>query len=465
MRYQRTRRARRRRFTFLLLLLLAAATLALAGAGAVHVFRHVLLPGQQQRIIDQLPFMRALMAPTPPGGTLPTPVPATGALSAADLLAALPTLAATTAVPATPTPAPTHTEAPTFTPVVATASPVAETATPDVASAREPAADRTRRTTGPGRPAAVSLSGFTHIMQSWNNCGPANLGMALSYYGRASGQIVIADRLKPGREDKNVNPGEMVAYVNERTDLKAITRMGGNLEVLRQLVAAEMAVIVETGFLPEGYDWLGHYQTLSGYNDVAQEFHVMDSFLGAGADGAGMTESYRQLDGNWKPFNRTFVVVYRPEQEAQLRSLLGELATPAGAAEAALKTARDEVRADREDAFAWFNMGSSLTRLGHHEEAAAAFDQARRVGTLPWRMTWYQFGPFEAYFEAGRLDDVLALVRVNMSNGARFVEETWFWQGRVLQARGDLPAARNAFNQALQLNRYYDAAREALAEL
>ena len=302
-------------------------------------------------------------------------------------------------------------------------------------------------------------------MQSWNNCGPANVGMALSYFGRASGQIVIADRLKPGREDKNVNPREMVAYVNERTDLKSITRMGGNLEVLRQLVAAEMAVIVETGFLPEGYDWLGHYQTLSGYNDVAQEFRVMDSFLGAGEDGAGMTESYRQLDGNWKPFNRTFVVVYRPEQEAQLRSLLGELATPAGAAEAALKTARDEVRADREDAFAWFNMGSSLTRLGHHAEAAAAFDQARRVGTLPWRMTWYQFGPFEAYFGAGRLDDVLALVQVNMSNGARFVEETWFWQGRVMQARGDLQGARNSFNQALQLNRYYEAAREALAEL
>ena len=465
MRYRPTRRARRRWFMPLLLLLLAAALLMLAGAGAVHVFRHVLLPGQQQRIIDQLPFMRALMAPTPPGGTLPTPVPATGVLSAADLLAELPALSATTAAPATSTPAPTHTVAPTFTPVVATASPVAETATPDLTSALAPATAQTRRTTGPGRPAAVSLSGFTHIMQSWNNCGPANLGMALSYFGSASGQIVIADRVKPGREDKNVNPREMVAYVNERTDLKAITRMGGNLEVLRQLVAAEMAVIVETGFFPEGYDWLGHYQTLSGYNDVVQEFYVMDSFLGAGEGGAGMTESYRQLDGNWKPFNRTFIVVYRPEQEVQLRSLLGELATPAGAAEAALKTARDEVRADREDAFAWFNMGSSLTRLGHHEEAAAAFDQARRVGTLPWRMTWYQFGPFEAYFGAGRLDDVLALVRVNMSNGARFVEETWFWQGRVMQARGDLQGARNSFNQALQLNRYYEAAREALAEL
>ena len=110
-------------------------------------------------------------------------------------------------------------------------------------------------------------------------------------------------------------------------------------------------------------------------------------------------------------------------------------------------------------------MGTALTRLGRYEEAAVAYDQARREGALPWRMTWYQFGPFEAYYHSGRLDDVLALVRVNMANGARYVEETWYWQGRVLQQRGDVAGARGAYTQSLNLNRFYSAAREALAEL
>ncbi len=311
----------------------------------------------------------------------------------------------------------------------------------------------------------MRLTGFTHIMQSWNNCGPANLAMALSYFGWDRGEKVIADNLKPGREDKNVSPHELVAFVNDSTGLKALTRMGGNLELLRALVSAGFPVIVETGFMPEGYDWLGHYQTIVAYDDVSKQFWLYDSFLGDGANGEGLRESYRELDGNWQPFNRTFIVIYRPEDEAALRSVLGEHASPGAAAEIALASAREEARVNRMDVFAWFNMGTSLTKLGRHEEAAVAYDQSRRTGTLPWRMTWYQFGPFEAYFYSGRLDDVMALVQVNLANGARYVEETWYWQGRVLQERGDLNGARNAYIQALQHNRFHAAARDALAGL
>ena len=469
MQYSRPRSSWLRRLLSLFLLLLVAGLIVFAlGAGGLHLFRNVLLPGQQQRIIDQLPFMRALMAPTPPGGTLPTAIPVDGALSAADLLAALPALPdAETDAPVAPTQSATPTVPPTQPP--AQADPASPTPPPTAtATVTPPAVPSTSPSTTGGfaaRPGSVRLTGFTHITQTWNNCGPANLAMALSYFGWSRGQIVIAERLKPGREDKNVSPQEMVNFVNEATNVRALTRMGGDIELLKRLLAAEMPVVVETGFYPEGYDWLGHYQTLLAYDDPSRTFWLYDSFLGAGEDSAGMMESYSQLDGNWQPFNRSFIVLYTPGQEARLRQILGELASPAGAAEVALERAQDEARADSQDAFAWFNMGTSLARLGRHTEASAAFDQARRIGTLPWRMTWYQFGPFESYFHSGRLDDVLALVQVNKGNGARFVEETWYWQGRVLQARGDLQGARNAFAQALQLNRFDDESRMALAEL
>src|SRR5690242_4690001 len=47
--------------------------LIILGAVAVPIiFREVLTPAQQQRVMDQLPFMEAFKRPTPMGGVLPT---------------------------------------------------------------------------------------------------------------------------------------------------------------------------------------------------------------------------------------------------------------------------------------------------------------------------------------------------------------------------------------------------------
>ena len=69
---------------------------------------------------------------------------------------------------------------------------------------------------------------------------------------------------------------------------------------------------------------------------------LYDSYLGIGEDGVGLTESYRELDDNWQPFNRSFIVVYESGREAELREILGEWAAPSGAAEIALITAQEE---------------------------------------------------------------------------------------------------------------------------
>jgi tetratricopeptide (TPR) repeat protein len=241
--------------------------------------------------------------------------------------------------------------------------------------------------------------------------------------------------------------------------------MGGDLTLLKAFIAAQIPVLIETGYMPEGSDWLGHYQTVVAYDDLADNFYIYDSWLGNGASGEGLPESFDSVDDNWHHFNRTFIAIYEPSREAEVRAILGERADPTRAAELALEVARADARANPRDAFAWFNMGTSYTRLGQYQEAAAAYDQARREGSLPWRMTWYQFGPFEAYFNAGRYDDVLALVEVNLTNGAQYVEETHYWQGRVLQVRGNVAGARSAFSRALQHNYLYQDARTALDAL
>jgi tetratricopeptide (TPR) repeat protein len=220
-------------------------------------------------------------------------------------------------------------------------------------------------------------------------------------------------------------------------------------------------VVVETTFTPEGYDWIGHYQTLVGYDDTAGNFYVYDTYLGTGDGGNGVPEAYSQFDRDWQAFNRTFIVVYEPDREGVVQQILGERADLTLAAESALEVARAEARQDPQNPFAWFNMGTALNKLGRYEEASAAFDQAI-AKRLPFRMLWYQFGPFEAYYNTGRYTDVLALAENNLATGADLVEETHYWMGRVYEAQGEPAQAASAYQRALANNPLFTSAREAL---
>jgi tetratricopeptide (TPR) repeat protein len=288
--------------------------------------------------------------------------------------------------------------------------------------------------------------------------------MALTRYGWQEPQTVAAAYLKPDTEDKNVTPQEMVGFVNEMTGVRAVTRIGGDMEIIKQLIAQEFPVLIETAYYPEGSDFLGHYHTVVGYDDTQGVFYVYDSYLGTGQGGAGLAVPYNRFDQDWAAFNRVFIVIYEQNLESVVTQVLGELATVEGAARRALAIADQEALTNPRNPFAWFNRGTSLVRLGEYEEAARAYDRARALGT-PFRMLWYQFGPFEAYFNVGRYDDVEALVNSNLTTGAEYVEETYYWQGQVMLARGNEPGAASAFQRALTHNERYQEARDALSRL
>ena len=117
---------------------------------------------------------------------------------------------------------------------------------------------------------------------------------------------------------------------------------------------------------------------------------------------------------------------------------------------------------DARRCLAWFNLGSSLAAQGRFADAATAFDQARVIG-LPWRMLWYQFSPFHAYFEAGRTDELIALADATIATAGN-IEETYYWKGKGLQAKGDAEPPAN-HRRAVELNSNYPEAAVALAEL
>ena len=452
------------------------AMVLLGIVGVVFGFREILQPAQQQRVIDQLPFMRILRRPTPQGGVFPTLIPpanADDALALLDMPLDIATPAGTeaaaaaiespvaspTAVPPTSTPAPTLAIESTATPVeqsIASSSSQSDAAALATPVAPAPSANNA--------PPSARISGVVHQQQTWNNCGPATITMALSYYGWQQDQSFARVRLKPNREDKNVSPHELAGFVEDESFVRALVRMGGTLELLKRLVANGFPVVIETGAMFEAYDWIGHYRVLIAYDDSFQTFYFFDSFLGVGAGAQGIAKSYAQVDSDWQAFNRTFIVVYEPQREELLRALLGAYWDESSAARLAFETAREEARRQPQNAFAWFNMGTSLVALGRYQEAAAAFDHANRTGNLPWRMYWYQFGAFEAYYELGRYDDVLSLAKINQNN-SRELEETYYWQGRVQEAQGNIQQAASSYRRALTYNPNYADARTALDNL
>jgi tetratricopeptide (TPR) repeat protein len=306
-------------------------------------------------------------------------------------------------------------------------------------------------------PPRLSLPPPRHEYQTWNNCGPATLSMALRLLGRNQSQAITARVLKPDPDDKNVSPPEIVAYARGE-GFDAAAYVNGDFDRLKRLLTMNAAVIVETWFEPKPNDGMGHYRLLLGYDDETAQFIFHDSYNGP------LTRlRYSEFDAVWRVFNRTYIVLTRPEQREQLLAVLGPDADEAAMYAGALARAQAEAAARPNDAFAWFNIGSSMVGLGNFADAAVAYDRARQIG-LPWRMLWYQFGPFQAYEAVGRWQDILDLAAYNLRTAAN-LEESHYFRGRALLALGQPAQARQAFQAALRYNAHFAPAAEALATL
>ena len=305
---------------------------------------------------------------------------------------------------------------------------------------------------------SVQLTGVIPEAQRFNNCGPTTLRMYFSFYGYTKDtQVQIANVLKPNTQDKNVSPYELVGYAESR-GFHAIARVNGSLDRIKQTLSNGLPIMIEEGYDPPRANkgWMGHYLLITGYD--AQGITAQDSY-----DGPNQHVSWQDLDANWRNFNRTYLLVYPPEQEAIIRSIVGDDWDDATMYSKAAQRAQDEWNANPKDAFAAFNLGSSLVGLGEYEAAAQAFDQAR-ILKLPWRMLWYQFGPYEAYYRVGRYQEVVALADATQK-GIGDLEEAYYYKGLALEKLGQVDAARASFQLALKYNPNYQAAQEALKEV
>ena len=326
-------------------------------------------------------------------------------------------------------------------------------------------------------PATVTLPGVVYVDQTggYNLCGPSNLTMALKFWKWNGTRDDILWAIKPGindaslifwkrgQTDKNVMPYEMVDFVNDNTKLHALWRYGGNIDLLKSFIAAGYPMLIEKGEYQRDVNgvvsWMGHYQFITGYNDSAKVFIVQDTYI----DGPNFKVAYDKIANEWRAFNYLFMFVYPADREAQVKTLLGPWTDDKWANQHALEIANQETKtlSGLDAYFAWFNKGTSHVQLLEYYDAASAYDQAfltypnlpLEKGKLPYRMMWYQTGPYKAYFYSGRYQDVIDLANVTLKTlSDPTLEESLYWRGMAEQAAGNLAAAVDDFKQANHLN-------------
>jgi len=316
-------------------------------------------------------------------------------------------------------------------------------------------------------PSSVLLKGIHLEEQSMNNCGPTTLSMYLSYYHWGKNQTTVAAVVKPNSMDKNVMPYELVDFVNEYTAQHALWRNGGDLQTIKVLLNAGFPVMIEKTFEP--YDlrnegWMGHYNLVVGYDDEKQILTVQDSYLVSHTPWGGKIPqnlwdsyigfdfSYSELDQAWRSFNFAFIVVYPPEKENDVLKALGPLATDEGADRIAYDRAMQETSSltdVRDKFFAWFNAGTSLVSLKDYGTAATAFDTAIfgiypdiKEDHHPWRIFWYETGPYSAYYYSARYQEVIKLADTTLGAMADpALEESYYWRALSYYALGDKTSA------------------------
>ena len=231
-------------------------------------------------------------------------------------------------------------------------------------------------------PAAVDIAAagpkadvgpMRHIWQTWNNCGPASVVMALSNLGIDVTQEVARLALRGPDVSRGMPAQNVSPWVGEQFGLKAVVRTNGTRELVRTLVANGFPVIV-TQWLYDAPSRIAHYRVVRGYDDATGVFVVNDPMRGA-----SVALPYAWFDTSWQVFLYRYLVIYRPADETRVRAIVGP--DWDDSVMRAHMYARAQVETAQGGHDAWLALGEAAYQAGRYEESVAAFEKGLALGT------------------------------------------------------------------------------------
>ena len=229
-------------------------------------------------------------------------------------------------------------------------------------------------TTPKEAPSSYVISDMKHVWQSINNCGPAAVVMALSTFGVDVDQETARIPLRGTDIRRGMGPQGVPAFVAQ-WDLRSMWRNNGTNDLIRRLVANGFAPMVTQWMVDPSIERVAHWRTVRGYDDAKGVFYVNDSMLGN-----MVPLTYDWFGTNWQSFQYRYMVIYKPEDEGLLQSIVGTDWNEVAQRQALYERAKTEALAQN-TAFAWLNYGESAYAFGMFEDAVAAFEKGMTLGS------------------------------------------------------------------------------------
>lgn len=310
----------------------------------------------------------------------------------------------------------------------------------------------------PSLPSSKMLQNDYQIFQTFNNCGPASLSMALSYFSISKTQAVLGQDLRPyqnpegNNDDKSVTLDEL-GQEAERFNLLSYTRPHGSIQLLKEFIAQGIPVIIETTLTKD--DDIGHFRVVKGYDD-SQGVIIQDDSM----QGHNIRFSYEDIDTIWKQYDYGYVVLVPKDEQNAAETILGKDLNVKNAWQEAASLNQQALEKDPNDINIRFNLSVALYYLGQYKQSVNEFEKVE--SKLPFRTLWYQIEPIEAYFVLGNYERVFALTDEILNNGNRAFSELYIIRGKIYQKQGNIQAAKAEFEKAVFYNVNMQAAQQLL---
>ncbi len=300
-----------------------------------------------------------------------------------------------------------------------------------------------------------------HIFQSFNNCGPAALSMALSHYGITKTQEELGQSLRPyqiangDNDDKSVTLDELAEKAKEY-NLIPYHRPNGSIDLVKRFIASDIPVIARTWLHPN--EDIGHFRVIKGYDDSTQEIIQDDSF-----EGHDLRYKYSDFNGMWGKFSYEYLALVPKGKEQIAQAILATDFDKQLAWERAVKNAEKELAKNPQDTYSRFNLSVALYNTKDYQKSVIEFEKVENQ--LPFRTLWYQIEPIQAYYEIGDYHRVFAITDQILNNQNRAFSELYIIRGKIYQKQGEIDSAKHEFEKAVLYNSNLKEAKEALNSL
>lgn len=297
-------------------------------------------------------------------------------------------------------------------------------------------------------PTSKIITNGYHVFQTFNNCGPAALSMALSYYKINITQKILGDELRPyqnpqgDNDDKSVTLEEMGEKAKDYK-LTPYHRPAGNTQLIKLFIANDIPVIART-LLKENGD-IGHYRVTKGYDDITGVFIQDDSL-----QGKNLNYTYENFNKLWQQFNYEYLVLIPNEKLEIAKAILGPDIDPGTAWQKAVDISEKELTLNPDDIYSRFNLSVALYNIGNYQGSTQEFELVEN--RLPFRTLWYQIEPIEAYFQLGNYKRVFSITDKILKNYNKAFSELYLIRGEIYLKLQNIPSAKAEFDKAVIYN-------------